>query len=614
MSNATSTAACARPSTKPQMSDVQFDAVVEVMEELTHSGAQGGKEMLQEAAVSVVPMKGYPKNIFKNGKDAEKFQCNYCKNVLRNPLQSECGHRFCEGCRDEMRSLVQPVRCGACLAEDVDPEESILNLDAMFADKAAIREMRKLEAKCPNPNCSWSGQFLQYQEHENSCEKRLVLCSLCGMQVSQGQLAKHQKDQCPKRQVECPFCKQKMTYDEREKHNDNCPNAPIKCDKCFAMVPRSEMSKHLESECSHREIECPDPDCKAKMPRHQFQTHFTKHESLPKHMLFLYEKIAQLTSQVDQLTMDPALAAGVVGGASATSSASSSQQAHVHASSDRSRGDVAGAEGGQALTSASRQLAEPLQQKLKLHEDLMSVLHGEILRCIQQIEALSREVEDSKKHVVDGNTRIQGLTVRVAEVEHKIQEVNLKLSAPPATTGSIINCKDGSFFWRIEGFSQLRRAAVNEEQVVQSSPSFYTHPHAYKMRLRIFPNGDGAAKGNAVSVFMQLQKGETDELLPWPFQAKVYLMVVDQKEFKNHIADTFNTRPNLAAFKRPTGDNPASGCQSLISLDRLAISLPTYVISDTIFIKILIEFDAQLTQRMGDFDPKKALSSSPNRR
>ena len=53
------------------------------------------------------------------------------------------------------------------------------------------------------------------------------------------------------------------------------------------------------------------------------------------------------------------------------------------------------------------------------------------------------------------------------------------------------------------------------------SPSFYTHPQGYKMRLRMFPNGDGAAKNNAVSVFMQLQKGDCDDLLLWPFSAKV---------------------------------------------------------------------------------------------
>ena len=52
-------------------------------------------------------------------------------------------------------------------------------------------------------------------------------------------------------------------------------------------------------------------------------------------------------------------------------------------------------------------LPADVKQKLKLHEDLMSVLHGEILRCIQQIESLSKVLDRNEKFVKDGNTRVQ---------------------------------------------------------------------------------------------------------------------------------------------------------------------------------------------------------------
>ena len=39
---------------------------------------------------------GYPRGIFKQLD--EKFICNYCGNVLKDPVQSFCGHRFCRAC------------------------------------------------------------------------------------------------------------------------------------------------------------------------------------------------------------------------------------------------------------------------------------------------------------------------------------------------------------------------------------------------------------------------------------------------------------------------------------------------------------------------------------
>lgn len=47
------------------------------------------------------------------------------------------------------------------------------------------------------------------------------------------------------------------------------------------------------------------------------------------------------------------------------------------------------------------------RQKLKLHEDLMAVLHGEILRCIKQVEALARNLEQETKINRENKDKIQ---------------------------------------------------------------------------------------------------------------------------------------------------------------------------------------------------------------
>lgn len=44
-----------------------------------------------------LPVGGYPTEIFKKGFDL-KVLCNACNRVLRDPVQSYCGHRFCREC------------------------------------------------------------------------------------------------------------------------------------------------------------------------------------------------------------------------------------------------------------------------------------------------------------------------------------------------------------------------------------------------------------------------------------------------------------------------------------------------------------------------------------
>ena len=83
------------------------------------------------------------------------------------------------------------------------------------------------------------------------------------------------------------------------------------------------------------------------------------------------------------------------------------------------------------------------------------------------------------------------------------------------------------------------------------------------------------------------------------------MMLVDQKDFRNHIVDSFQSRANLAAFKKPTAsENSATGCQSLISIDRLTQGLATYVVNDTIYVKVLVDLDGAARDRTTNLDPR----------
>lgn len=96
--------------------------------------------------------------------------------------------------------------------------------------------------------------------------------------------------------------------------------------------------------------------------------------------------------------------------------------------------------------------------------------------------------------------------------------------ADPQEGGILLDAKDGLITWRVDNFAKLRQDAVNDSKPCICSPPFFTGQTGYKMRIRLFPNGDGDAKGKSISAFTQLMKGAFDDLLPWPFVGKVILI------------------------------------------------------------------------------------------
>ena len=70
-------------------------------------------------------------------------------------------------------------------------------------------------------------------------------------------------------------------------------------------------------------------------------------------------------------------------------------------------------------------------------------------------------------------------------------------------------------------FSNYQHYKMND--MVYSSPSFYSHAGGYKFRIMIYPNGVYEGKGSHVSIFVAIVKGEYDDTLVWPFQGRVTL-------------------------------------------------------------------------------------------
>lgn len=149
------------------------------------------------------------------------------------------------------------------------------------------------------------------------------------------------------------------------------------------------------------------------------------------------------------------------------------------------------------------------------------------------------------------------------------------------------------FIWKVENFSEvLRQAKAGESNVIASDP-FYTdrtESYGYKLRVKIFPNGDGPGKNTHLSVFISVMKGAYDAILPWPFSKKVKFTLIDQHEDsikQENIARQFIPDDFPESFARPTKEeNKGYGCHEFIPQEKLLSG--RYLVDDTLFLQIEI--------------------------
>ncbi|CAH3128148.1 unnamed protein product [Pocillopora meandrina] len=150
-----------------------------------------------------------------------------------------------------------------------------------------------------------------------------------------------------------------------------------------------------------------------------------------------------------------------------------------------------------------------------------------------------------------------------------------------------------TFIWKIDCCSEaLKQAKIGEKSALYSDP-FHTKTgtdsYGYKMKVLIYPNGNGTGKNTYLSVFIIVMKGEYDAILPWPFKKKVKFELIDQQE---DPAQQENVTKEIRwshsrAFSRPTEEgNPGRGFGQFVSHTKL--NTRQYIVDDTLFLRITI--------------------------
>ena len=80
-----------------------------------------------------------------------------------------------------------------------------------------------------------------------------------------------------------------------------------------------------------------------------------------------------------------------------------------------------------------------------------------------------------------------------------------------------------------------------------TSPSFYTHPSGYRMRLLVDIGGPTAppiTRGVYISVYLNFLKGEHDSQLRWPFRGSVTISLLSQGMEKSHRVEVIRYHDN----------------------------------------------------------------------
>ena len=140
----------------------------------------------------------------------------------------------------------------------------------------------------------------------------------------------------------------------------------------------------------------------------------------------------------------------------------------------------------------------------------------------EEISVLKRETQVLKTALTEKESEIAQLRAKQNEDRLLLQTLQLHAIALPIDL-------------TVTEFEQHKR---NSDQWY--SKPFYTHPHGYKMCLRVDANGLGEGRGAHISVYGYLMRGEFDEHLRWPCRDNITVQLLNRLEDKEHCTYTID--------------------------------------------------------------------------
>ncbi|XP_032235504.2 TNF receptor-associated factor 3 isoform X3 [Nematostella vectensis] len=542
---------------------------------------------------------------------AAKHLCAKCRLIVKDAVQTACGHRYCSPCISPLLSR-GPIQCDVCGSTITKPET--------FRDKFADREILELHVHCVNQphGCPWEGELRHRQNHHTKCEFTPISCvhPECGKKLSVAKLPEHLQNECQYREETCSYCEQPVVVARmKEHHEKTCPSYPVNCPKCSKELIRVELARHLDpasvNACEKLITECPfsKVGCQEVKVMNSKERKVHLEKGVVGHTSLLLALFMELSRYIEESL--PRLAMGQPG-----DSVSKLQELcnkaimgidsvvkelavfktkqEDHESRIKKLEQRGGGIGVNGL------------QSLRISENIDNEAIGDVLRRVANVEAKGADHEvlvvEAHSAVDELRREVGRLNVKLQESDDIIRRLERQLELHDQGTGlrnlaiadleERLNTLQGTTFdsvllWKITNVANKRSEATSGRVTSFYSPCFFTGPHGYKMCARIYLNGDGMGRNHHVSLFFVIMRGEFDALLRWPFRQKVTLMLLDQDNVE-HVIDAFRPDPSSSSFQRPRAEmNIASGCPLFCSHEQL--TQHAYIRDDTMFLKIIVD-------------------------
>ena len=152
------------------------------------------------------------------------------------------------------------------------------------------------------------------------------------------------------------------------------------------------------------------------------------------------------------------------------------------------------------------------------------------------------------------------------------------------------------FVWKFTQFDDYLQKAKDGTRTYYLSEPFHTGPYGYRMCVEFHPNGLNEGWNTHLSIFVCLLQSEYDDILPWPFNQKVIITLIDQQpnpNLRRNIQMSSLPRNNShlsRCYSKPSESrlrNVAFGFCKFITLERLKTR--RYLVNDTIFVCVEVD-------------------------
>ena len=488
------------------------------------------------------------------------YFCPVCQDLLTDPFQLECGHQLCRECHDRLLTT-KKADCPTC-------RDSVA-LKSARIDKFLKRKVNSVRVHCQHhkEGCEWVGEVRYLQDH---LERSVVACPFhCGKYSCKVVMKEHKSLHCPNRLIKCKNCDYYNAFTiVTEKHYPICPQFPVDCpNHCQTNgLLRNQLQQHFNM-CTHQLLNCPETGCSVLLPRVEMKLHKIH---VKQHNPVLKETDTAVTNTpavaLPQYLHNQVPMEFVIPNFQVMKYAVAEWKSPLlftHEKGYKFRLEVTPNDCGSAEDSHVSVYVRLM--KGEYDNDLEWPFEGDVA-----IELLNWRADKNHLLTTVGLNRHSdhngGCNSRITEGEYAPSRLGThcfishsSLPYNPDTNTEYL--QDGCFRLRVVDVAIYSTPLLSKTPSWQDthtatqsvcdftlteftkrkhlnnvyySPPFYSHPHGYKLCIKVYVNGCGEGKNTHISIGACPMRGDYDNSLQWPFEGDILIELLNWREDNHH--------------------------------------------------------------------------------